>query len=230
MLIGVGRGGSSPPPPPSEPDKRISRIRLSSRWFTSSGPAEEGMSLLHGVKPRLPKEGVPPFHPRLQSCQHAIRPHRSFDPRPSGPDLSGLLRHRHSRRFPFARCALHASTFLPPFARRPLQTLHRSYGGSDSCRRHTDDRSPEFTCLAFPSFCPQPPDAANTSTSPFPSRLVLSAAPSRIGFVILRTDGSPPVALHLLSRERSYLRLQAEVLARCGLPPHRPDRPLGALG
>lgn len=31
----------------------------------------------------------------------------------------------------------------------------------------------------------------------------------RIGFVFLRISGSPPVALHLLSRERSYLRLQA---------------------
>src|SRR5262245_2748501 len=30
--IGVGR---ALPPPPSEPDVRISRIRLSSRWFTS---------------------------------------------------------------------------------------------------------------------------------------------------------------------------------------------------
>jgi hypothetical protein len=30
----------------------------------------------------------------------------------------------------------------------------------------------------------------------------------RIGFVILRTGRSPPVALHLASRRRSYLRLQ----------------------
>ncbi len=103
-----------------------------------------------------------------------------------------------------------------------------SYGGSDSRRRHTNGRPPELPCLAFPSFCPQPPSAADTSTSPLGRRLVLGAAPGRIRFVILRTDGSPPVAPHLLSRGRSYLRLQAEVLARCGLPPHRPDRLLGA--
>ena len=44
-------------------------------------------------------------------------------------------------------------------------------------------------------------------TSPCMSRLV--AAPRRIEFVILRTDSSPPVALHLASRRRSYLRLRS---------------------
>ena len=33
--------------------------------------------------------------------------------------------------------------------------------------------------------------------------------PGRIEFVILRTDRSPPVAPHLASRRRSYIRLQA---------------------
>jgi hypothetical protein len=31
LAIGVGRGGCWPPPPPSKPNRRISRIRLSSR-------------------------------------------------------------------------------------------------------------------------------------------------------------------------------------------------------
>ena len=43
--------------------------------------------------------------------------------------------------------------------------------------------------------------------SPFPSRL--AATTGRIEFVILRTSRSPPVALHLLSQERSYFRLQS---------------------
>ena len=43
-------------------------------------------------------------------------------------------------------------------------------------------------------------------TSPLPSRLV--TATGRIEFASLRTGRSPPVALHPLSRGRSYLRLQ----------------------
>ena len=43
-------------------------------------------------------------------------------------------------------------------------------------------------------------------TSPLGSRLVTTK--SRIEFVILRTGSSPPVALHLPSRGRSYLLLQ----------------------
>ena len=45
-----------------------------------------------------------------------------------------------------------------------------------------------------------------TWTSPLGSRLVTTK--SRIEFVILRTGSSPPVALHLPSRGRSYLLLQ----------------------
>ena len=41
--------------------------------------------------------------------------------------------------------------------------------------------------------------------SPLPSRLATTAG--RIEFVILRTSRSPPVALHPLSRGRSYVRL-----------------------
>ena len=44
-------------------------------------------------------------------------------------------------------------------------------------------------------------------TSPCMRRLV--AAPRRIEFVILRTNSSPPVALHLASRRRSFLRLRS---------------------
>jgi len=42
--------------------------------------------------------------------------------------------------------------------------------------------------------------------SPFPSRLTTTTG--RIAFVFLRTSRSPPVALHLASRRRSYVRLR----------------------
>ena len=54
-------------------------------------------------------------------------------------------------------------------------------------------------------------------TSPCMSRLV--AVPRRIEFVILRTDSSPQVALHLASRRRSYLRLRSCGFLRHGLSP-----------
>ena len=38
-VIGVGTAGLIPAAPPSEPYGRISRIRLSSRWFTRVGGA-----------------------------------------------------------------------------------------------------------------------------------------------------------------------------------------------
>jgi len=44
-------------------------------------------------------------------------------------------------------------------------------------------------------------------TSPWYRRLV--AALRRIEFALLRTNSSPPVALHLASRRRSYLRLRS---------------------
>ena len=76
----------------------------------------------------------------------------------------------------------------------------------------------------FPSFRRQPPDAPQhrfdtlpLSVLGFPLTRVwaspysswLATTPGRIAFVILRTDVSPPVALHPASRRRSYLRLQA---------------------
>ena len=51
-------------------------------------------------------------------------------------------------------------------------------------------------------------------TSPWHRRL--AAALRRIEFVILRTNSSPPVALHLASRRRSFLRLRS-----LWLPPTR---------
>ena len=46
-----------------------------------------------------------------------------------------------------------------------------------------------------------------------------SRSPRRIGFVILRTNSSLPVALHPASQRRSYLQLQGPGLPSHGLPP-----------
>ena len=50
-------------------------------------------------------------------------------------------------------------------------------------------------------------DHSVTWASPLPSRLATTTG--RIEFVILRTSRSPPVALHPLSRGRSYFRLRS---------------------
>jgi hypothetical protein len=80
--------------------------------------------------------------------------------------------------------------------------------------------------LTFPSFHRHPPDGPQHRFLTLPLSLLgfprpcprvwvshsgrrLTATPGRIAFVILRTDGSPPVALDPASRRRRYLRLQA---------------------
>src|SRR5574340_1200928 len=58
-------------------------------------------------------------------------------------------------------------------------------------------------------------DPGVTWASPFPSGLATTTG--RIEFVILRTSRSPPVALHPLSRGRSYFRLRSSSRDRDGL-------------
>ncbi len=61
------------------------------------------------------------FHSLFQSRQHAVRPNRRFDPRPSGADFSDLLsRCRHCRRVGFRRFVHSTSISLRPFAPRAL--------------------------------------------------------------------------------------------------------------
>src|SRR5215469_606476 len=84
-------------------------------------------------------------------------------------------------------------------------------------------RSPRLPRLAVPTFRPQPrglPDgrfvrrlSATGCFQASPRMSRLATASRRIGFVILRTAGSPPVALHPASRRRSYLRLRSLRLA-----------------
>ena len=92
----------------------------------------------------------------------------------------------------------------------PVNQLNHYYEGSDSCHSHLRDRSPHLLQLTFLTFRSQPlgrpsyrfirqhnvtDDFQASST---PSRL--AALPCRIGFVILRTALSLPVALHPISQ------------------------------
>ena len=125
-------------PPPSEPDVRISRIRLSSRWFVLREDWQTGHGRLASEKPRLDNGGgkpalifrpiaLPSLTPLIEGCQQPRCPHPRF-----GAELRGApdrpLRRMvalagsaitspcgHYRRFlPLVRH--HVSTFLHPFA------------------------------------------------------------------------------------------------------------------
>jgi hypothetical protein len=129
-----------------------------------------------------------------------------------------------------------ASSFLPPFARRGFafrgsrrQNGLRYYEGSDSCRSHPDRQVSPLTSPCLPDIptsttqavprplCLSPQRRGLFQASPNARRL--ATASRRIRFVLLRTAGSPPVALHPASRRRSYLRLRGCDQPRNGLPP-----------
>ena len=84
--------------------------------------------------------------------------------------------------------------------------------------------SPRLTAREQPAgrYAPVPVGRSVIWASPLPSRL--AAATGRIEFVILRTGRSPPVALHLVSRRRSYFRLQGSDKPWQGLAPCCPYR------
>ena len=136
----------------------------------------------------------------------------------------------------FRRPVLHASTFLRSLRSTPVTALRRYYGRSDfwtalhrrpdlpASRTRPSDHSVSnhrwSPAVAFARY----PSARQASRVPSSDRcpeddrcgsglrhwLAGSSGPrGRIEFVILRTDRSSPVALHLASRPRSYVRLQA---------------------
>ena len=144
---------------------------------------------------------------------------------------------RHSRWLALCLLAPDPSTFLRSLRSRPITALPRYYGGSDSCPRGSSSLpgegfttpryeqvslihvsgppiipSPTTRCapsVAFPRY-PSARRASLVSGSGLRRSLAGSpAAPGRIEFVILRTDRSPPAALHLASWRRSCSRLQA---------------------
>ena len=174
------------------------------------------------------------FHSLFQSRQHADGPNARFDPTPRRGFLSGLLSQRHCRRFVFRMLGHPASIFLEPFAPpalpgfnatmaplTPARSVLRALGGHErrvrfhaglsvSCARPSHHSVPTHPSRPRDRFITQPFSVTSIPPkrvwiSPFFGRLV--ARTGRIGFVILRTGCSPPVALHPASRRRSYLRL-----------------------
>jgi len=113
----------------------------------------------------------------------------------------------------------------------PISIFHdlQYYEGSDSCLRHHSGRSPHLLQLTFLAFRSQPlgrPSyrlfAKLNVTDDFQASSLssrLAALPCRIGFVILRTALSLPVALHPISRWRSYFPLRRYGIRRQGLSP-----------
>jgi hypothetical protein len=170
--------------------------------------------------------------PSCEGGQHPRHPRRCFHLFPSGSGFSGGSSPRgHYGRFSLRWSVRHVSTFLRPFAPRPLRRFlapmdaltpvrpalrlsqheHRltARTGLPDSRTLPSDHSisTHLKCLRHrfgtlsqrrgsPCLCAG-------------SRLHLwlagsSPTPGRIEFVILRTGRSPPVALHLASRQRSY--------------------------
>jgi len=201
-----------------------------------------GVDLVHQAVPS------PPFHPVFQGRQHAIRPDIRFHPGPAAPNISDRFSlMRHLSRSVFRLSGTHASTFLPPFAPRPLRRLIAPMEALTPARLFPTRRSPCFTHVTFlhhsvPNHLMFPcrrfvtlrasaqrdsfPGSFSELVVLLPSRVQasplvgrLAGTYGRIGFVILRTGRSPPVALHPALRRRSYSRLQAVALTWRGLAP-----------
>src|SRR5208283_4852503 len=130
------------------------------------------------------------------------------------------------------------SNFLPPFPRAvllpPRLTARGGIGimkaltpAALALRRRVSPLTPP--CLpAVPSpttrtvrwpLSQSPQRHRSFQASPLSSRL--ATASRRIGFVLLRTGGSPPAAPHPASRRRSCLRLHSYDLLWRGLAPRR---------
>ncbi|CAN5701764.1 hypothetical protein BH23PLA1_BH23PLA1_31590 [soil metagenome] len=181
-------------------------------------------------------EPLASFHSVFQSRQHAHGPDRRFDPSPTRGDLSGLLSHRHCRRFVFGRSGHVASISLEPFAppalpgfittMAPLTPAGRVLrtgsvmnarlvfpaGLSASCAwpsDHSVSNHPVGLVIALPHY-PSASRASGLLRSGL--RLTLAGSPrdkAESSSLALRTGRSPPVAPHPASRRRSYVQLQA---------------------
>jgi hypothetical protein len=230
-------------PPPSEPDERVSRIRLSSWWVTRYDGIDRASHGLPSVRTTPAAESrhwasdddpalVPLFTPVSRAANiRSVHTAASTHPHRTWVSPARFSPFRHCCRFFLPRSVRHVSTFLRPFAPRPLRRFlapmdaltpvrpalrlsqheHRltARTGLPDSRTLPSDHSisTHLKCLRHrfgtlsqrrgsPCLCAG-------------SRLHLwlagsSPTPGRIEFVILRTGRSPPVALHLASRQRSY--------------------------
>ena len=173
-MIGGGRSRCRLPPP-SEPYERISRIRLSSWWFTCKriDGSRRGLwprSTAHVRRNRR----LASFHPLFEGRQHALGPDTRFHPRPAGSDVSGLCSPcGHCRRSWFRLSVLHAFHLPAPLRSTPITgasslamgaltpaSRSRLFGSSSMntalCPLR---RSRRFTCTAFQPFRLHPPDS-----------------------------------------------------------------------
>ena len=161
------------------------------------------------------------YEPTLDRCRTVAR---------TGPRTLTTGHHVHLLSFsstslrPFARWALpHVDALMDALTpgRRffvslsgTMNTVLFRPGLSASCVWPSNHSIPNHLARPRGRFDTQPlsatsPRVLRAKTSPLTSRLVVR--PGRNGFVILRTGRSPPVALHLASRRRSYFQLQAGV-------------------
>jgi hypothetical protein len=134
-MIGVGKAGS-PASPPSEPDGRISRIRLSSRWSYPHGDEPKALRRGYGASPepfprplppRRPSSGPPAVVPTVTPAGDHARG-AAFSPLFSPTGTHGGVFAR------VQRTQLHLPTSLRS---TPVTALPRYYGGSDSCKAET---------------------------------------------------------------------------------------------
>ena len=164
-----------------------------------------------------------------------VRFHSLSFPLSGHPAPAGLAV-RHSPRCGFCVTGLHSSTFLSPFARRPLRRFNATTDaltpvGLALRGKHLNSSlsSPQVSLIharnlldhsvvnhpVLPRHRFHTLPLSVTDFRPLsersgfhPSLAGSSQTPGRITFVILRTDRSPPVAPHPASRRRSDGRLQ----------------------
>ena len=123
-------------PPPSKPDGRVSRIRLSGRWFTSeridrSEPERRGEVAL--TQPRPPRWPCIPQGVVNMSSMSIV----GLEPVSLVTMVPGGSARRHSRRCRLLRSPNPPSTFLRSLRSMAVTPLHRYYGRSDSCPPHS---------------------------------------------------------------------------------------------
>ena len=224
-------------PPPSEPDWRISRIRLSSWWFTSMRIDRQRRRRYRDPASNLDNMKVAPCIISHETHRHGKLTMNSILRRAPAEKSPTRLALRHSRQLVFCSVTYNPSTFLRALRSIPVTGLPRYYGRSDSCpggssvlyQLHEHRLCPRQVSLLHAPELPiplspithQPLDVA---LSRYPSahrvsprkrsRLhqCLAGSPTqagRIEFVSLRMDRSPPAAPHPALRRRRCSRLQA---------------------
>ena len=164
--------------------------------------------------------------PILRSSSSTFR--RPFAPDPLRPFVALMDALTPARSVPAVLGLFPAATLSPP--RQQVSLIHApdlpTIPSPTTCVRSVSPR--HVTCRRIE------PRPLPNGTIPYGNsglRHSLAGSPritGRIEFLIVRTSGSPPAALHPVSPRRSCSRLQVTLTWR-GLPPLRPSALLGAL-